>query len=98
MTEEWRNIPDFSRYQVSNQGRIRIAISGAIRKQQITIDGYMRLNLTADDGCRSTPYVHNLVAIAFCDAPPRSGVRHINKNRQDNRAVNLRWVVYRRQS
>ena len=51
--------------------------------------GYLRVRI-ASVKC----YVHRLVATCFCNNPENKPcVDHINRNRGDNRASNLRWVT-----
>lgn len=81
----------------STKGRIE-----RILKQKISKGGYPCVNLTQRIGRRKlvTVPVHTLVAFAFCGAPPTpygrtkgcSVVKHINKDKTDCRAVNLKWV------
>jgi hypothetical protein len=81
----------------STKGRIE-----RILKQKISKGGYPCVNLTQRIGRRKlvTIPVHTLVAFAFLGMPPTpygrkkgcSVVKHINKDKTDCRANNLRWV------
>tara|TARA_R110002049_G_scaffold171739_2_gene338533 strand:- start:651 stop:1040 length:390 start_codon:yes stop_codon:yes gene_type:complete len=81
----------------STKGRIE-----RILKQKISKGGYPCVNLTQRIGRRKlvTVPVHTLVAFAFLGMPPTpygrkkgcSVVKHINKDKADCRANNLRWV------
>jgi len=81
----------------STKGRIE-----RILKQKVSKGGYPCVNLTQRIGRRKlvTIPVHTLVAFAFLGMPPtpygrKKGccvVKHINKDKTDCRANNLRWV------
>lgn len=85
--------------RVSNQGRIykkgtntsknRSGILKCIRNSH----GYVRLRVSIN-GKIYDKSVHRLVAEMFCPNPKyKPFVDHINANRSDNRACNLRWVT-----
>jgi hypothetical protein len=102
--EEWREANIFpGRYLVSNLGRIRQVVrydssgrkaGGRIIKQdKRDKDGYRIVQLQYK-GVIKWPKVHRLVAQAFIENPENKPyVDHINTNRRDNRAENLRWVT-----
>jgi hypothetical protein len=88
--ETWRPITQWSRYQVSDQGRVRSARKVLTQRA----DGHGYFTVTLSDGPRRrTARVHVLVAEAFL--PPRlpgqPQVRHLNGRQWDNRASNLAW-------
>ena len=99
-----------TRYQVSNQGRVRAlhtkkvfrengsfkyALTSYVLKPIPKASGYLYLNLYIDGKLRHI-YVHTLVAAAFLGLRPQGlQVDHINGDRHDNRARNLRYVTPR---
>jgi hypothetical protein len=88
MTEVWVRVEGWPR-EVSDQGRVR-NLRGRILKPCPNSRGYLRLRLAGNGS--PIVYVHRLVAAAFCGEPkPGDHVDHINHDRTDNRAVNLRW-------
>ncbi|MEZ0539818.1 NUMOD4 motif-containing HNH endonuclease [Fibrella arboris] len=83
-------------YQVSNFGRLRSFQSGAggaIIKGSI-IQGYRSLNIRKK-GKTLNRYVHKLVAEYFLEAPrpDQTYVIHIDHDKLNNRAQNLRWAT-----
>lgn len=107
MKEEWRDIKGYEGYyQVSNMGRVCALPrqvydkNGHIKRLRFRILAtklssglYPRASLSKDNNL-DVRTVHKLVAEAFLPAPIDSTyvIDHINRRREDNRAVNLRWV------
>ena len=76
-------------YYVSDTGRVY-----SEKRQRFLTPGYQRVYLN-----RKRYLVHRLVAEAFVDNPDPARynqVDHINHDRTDNRAANLRWTTGRR--
>lgn len=105
MTEEiWESIPGWEGfYEASSLGGVRsvsrVINQGLGRRQYVGVDispialssGYFAVNLTAE-GRRAQKGVHALVVSAFSGkAPLGCQVRHLNGNKWDNRAENLKW-------
>lgn len=83
--EIWSDIPNFSRYQVSNYGNLRNVIfdnrpmapskmmsvrrPDGIGGEVIRIGGNLKISLIDNDGIRRTCMVSGLVAQAFVEAP-----------------------------
>jgi HNH endonuclease/NUMOD4 motif len=92
--EEWRPIPGFADYSVSNLGRVRSTRRG---EEQIltggyTGAGYRKVAMTGDDGHRYGRKVHHLVAEAFLGPrPPGAHVRHLDDVKTNNAASNLAY-------
>jgi len=103
--EDWRPVVGFEgTYEVSNMGRVRsldrvsvdkngrrVRYRGVVRRQSLGAGGYPVVSLKSGKG--SVRRVHLLVAAAFHDPPSEEDevVRHLNGDRLDGRAVNLRW-------
>ena len=83
----------YTRYEVSNLGRVRNAHTGQIMKFRLNRCGYLTLDLYYK-GERKYKLVHRLVATAFVPGW-REGleVNHKNGVKTDNRAENLEWVT-----
>lgn len=107
MTEVWKPIEGFDRYEVSSLGNVR-NIGGQLARcgkpggfrtvpaKQLKPflapkTGYLMVLLPD----RRKHLVHRLVAKAFCEGfQPGLVVDHISGDRKDNRAANLRWVTH----
>ena len=110
--EEWKDVVGYEGlYQVSNLGRVKSIdryvestsrqgtpyqkfCKGKIIKHKLMPNGYR--GITLSNGKQT--YIHILVAKAFIKNPDnKPQVHHINHNRADNRAINLRWVYIKEQ-
>ena len=93
-TEIWHKceVP-YTRYEVSNLGRVRNARTGRVLRLRPGNKGYLIVDLYYK-GQRKSCKVHNLVATAFVEGW-REGlqVNHKNGVKTDNRAENLEWVT-----
>ena len=95
--EEWRKIDGFP-YEVSNLGNVVSLNYNHTGKRQILKPccNNMYLYIVLQDGTfRSKQLVHRLVAFAFVENPDPENytiVDHIDRNKQNNRADNLRWT------
>ncbi|MCO5237650.1 MAG: HNH endonuclease [Chitinophagaceae bacterium] len=86
------------KYAVSNFGKMAsystdLYADGQLLQGSLTT-GYRSLNLHRPDN-KGTLYIHREVARLFCRKPsPRHRyVIHINHNKTDNRASNLKWAT-----
>ena len=93
--ESWKTVTNFSRYFISDLGRVMDSTNCKILKASLNSQGYLVVGLVNDDDERKTVYVHHLVANAFLDEKDDLPLilDHINRDKRDNRAVNLRWVT-----
>lgn len=108
--EEWCDISGYERlYQVSNLGNVRSLDREVVhsRNPNHTVvrkgkpiavvdhgNGYKYVSLVKD-GKKKNFYVHRLVAVAFVSNERCLGeVDHIDKDRANNKAENLRWVTH----
>lgn len=94
---EWRTIPGFSNYSVSDDGRIRRHVALPNHPPKMLMQcrargGYLKVTLRNDAGQPKTIQVHRVIALAFLGEPPSGHeVCHNDGNRKNNRADNLRY-------
>lgn len=90
--EIWKNIRDYTPYQVSNHGRVKNGKTGKILKPRLSEWGYEQVCLYKQGN--NWLYVHKLVADAFIPNPDKKPrVNHINGKKTDNHQENLEWVT-----
>lgn len=87
--ETWRPVVGLEgRYEISDFGGIRSAVTGVPVKTFVSSKGYHRVNV---GGTKIS--VHRLVLLAFVGpCPPRHEGAHLNGIRTDNTLRNLAWV------
>ena len=90
--EEFQPVERHEEYYVSNKGRIFSKNRYRFLVPFQEANGYMRVQLNGNKY-----YVHRLVANAFIENPEPEQyafVDHINHDRSDNNASNLRWCSH----
>lgn len=79
-------------YLVSRSGKIYSMRTNALIGGQVDDQGYILMCLMVD-GKRHFVRLHTIVANAFLKKPKGANkVTHINGNKEDNRASNLKWI------
>ena len=93
MEEKWKIIDGFSRYLVSNTGRVK----NVLRLRDLKFydrNGYKRIDLINDENIKKKVTVHRLVAQAFI--PNLNNKPQVNRkdgNRANNNVKNLEWCT-----
>lgn len=102
--ELWKSVKQNKNYEVSNLGNVRSLdrittwrgtqklFKGKTLKLCVGVQGYISVNLY-NNKVKKCVKVHRLVAEAFCLGDSSFDVDHINHNRADNRAENLRFTT-----
>ncbi|SRR6266568_113563 len=93
--EEWKVITDYSGYEASNLGRIRIVKTLRVLKPTVHASGYIRCGLVSDkDNKQHCLLTHRIIAQTWIDNPlNKPQVNHLNHIRSDNRVSNLEWAT-----
>lgn len=92
---EWKDIPLWDGYVVSNEGEVARKDTGQILKTYQQKSGYVYVWLSRGSGRQAVP-LHQVVAMAFHGTEGYEQglfVDHIDTNRANNRADNLHWVT-----
>lgn len=103
LNPEWRSIPGWPEYDVSEDGRVRRAVGGKgaragriLKQWRNPQNQYLYVQLWRGNRRTGIP-VHRLVAMAFLGRPPsdRHVVAHEDGTRDVNHPWNLRWATQR---
>lgn len=85
-------IPAFTRYDVSDTGRVRNIKTGRFLKTSLATGGYPKLNLRNDDGQSATVFVNAAVLTAFVGKiPDNATVLYRDGSRLNVNLYNLGW-------
>lgn len=111
--EVWKPVEGFSRYEVSNFGRVKslerwtkAGNRGAMRfRPERIMTGcdfgfkYHKVNLRGDDGKTYNVKIHRLVLQTFVPNPENKPcVNHMDFNRCNNHITNLQWATHKENS
>lgn len=96
---QWIEIPGYSIYEASNNGKIRNKKTKCILKACKHDSGYLRISLINDDGIRKTKMVHIFIAITFIPNPlKKETINHKNWKKDDNNVENLEFMTITEQN
>lgn len=91
--ERWKQIKNYTNYEVSDKGNVRNALNGQILKPTLNTWGYLSVTLCSEKK-RKNKTVHRLVAEAFVSNPNNlPEVNHKDENKENNSVENLEWVT-----
>lgn len=95
--EQWEAAPFFSRYFVSNRGRIRNKAGTFLNTTPKK--GYIRVTMVDDHNQKKNVRVHRLVCKAFVEnLDNKLTVNHVDHNIWNNTAENLQWATVSEQN
>ena len=93
-TELWMPVPNYENYEASNLGNVRNKKTGRILNPSMTKSGYMVLCLRTENKTKCFN-LHSIIALTWVENEnPKinTEVHHIDHNKSNNRADNLKWV------
>lgn len=97
MSEQWKAIKDYPKYEISNLGNARNKATQQILSQRISGNGYLRFNVRSGSRTYENPktiMTHKAVAEAFIPKIPfKPYVNHKDGNKQNNHVNNLEWCT-----
>lgn len=97
--EIWKQIPNFSRYEASNTGKLRSTNyknSGKTKelKPAIGRDGYLQTMLQSDDKKYHSCKVHYFISLTFMGEKPKGiMVNHLDGNKLNNNVSNYEYTT-----
>ena len=97
MQEQWKQIADFPKYEVSNTGLVRNSKGVILKPQANTKNNYFQILLWNNSKPKCC-YIHRLVAEAFVEKENENQIYVWFKddNVQNNNADNLYWKDVKR--
>jgi len=96
--ETWKVISFACNYECSDLGNIKSTRTQRLLSFKKDGHGYLRISLITNDKQKNTYGVHRIVAITFLENPEnKKTVDHINRIRDDNRLINLKWATHNEQ-
>jgi hypothetical protein len=96
--EQYKTITEYPNYEISSYGNVRNSKTGKILSLCSDTGGYLKVSLYGPHDKKSFK-VHRLVAIHFVDNPDnKPTVDHIDNDRTNNNAINLRWATSQEQA
>ena len=92
MKEEYRKIPNYSKYRIYKDGRIYSEYYNRFITPTEDTGKYLQVTLYGDNKVKKTIKVHRLVAIAYLpNLENLIEVNHKDFNRKNNNVENLEW-------
>lgn len=91
----WKQLADYSRYEVSDDGRIRNTLTGKLLSYNINSNGYLRVSLYSDKARKYKQcLLHRLIAVTFIPNPNKlDTVNHKNGDKLNVSVTNLEWCT-----
>lgn len=95
MASRWKCYKGFSRYLISNKGRVYDTLKEVPVARTPNEEGYLKVTLRGDDGKRKGFSVHRLVALCFISNPKNlPEVNHKDGIKLNCHYKNLEWVTH----
>ena len=91
--EQWKKIKGYSKYEVSNTGKVRNIYNKKLKAIRKTKTGYCITDLK-ENNKKTTKYIHRLVGEAFITNPNNYPcINHKDENKENNHVENLEWCT-----
>jgi hypothetical protein len=88
---EWRVVPEWPAYEVSENGDLRMVKNGKIKAKIYVPSGYVKYRVSKT---RRYRLAHRLVASAFIPNPEnKPQINHIDGDKRNNCVSNLEWCT-----
>jgi hypothetical protein len=96
--EIWKTLNNFSKYEISNLGNIKVKKTSLILKPTIK-GGYCCVRIVNDDNIQVSMKVHRVIALCYILNPEnKATVDHIDHDKENNKVSNLRWATITEQN
>lgn len=91
----WKEIKDFSNYEISDEGEVRNKTTKQVLKGRLSKSGYLQVSIKNNDTKKFTnQYIHRLVALHYIDNPlNKREVNHKDGVKTKNISDNLEWMT-----
>ncbi len=95
--ETSKKIPDYSRYRVTRDGRVKIEHYDKRWMTPVSDKlGYQRIYMIGDNGKRKGVYLHRILALVYLPNPEnKPHINHIDNNPSNNCLTNLEWCTHK---
>lgn len=92
--KQWKPHKKYTKYEISNDGKIKNSKTGRILKTSVNKQGYEQVCIH-HNGKQYTKNIHRLIAETFYDYDKYDEleVNHIDGNKLNNRIENLEWCT-----
>jgi hypothetical protein len=95
----WKTVPDFEKYEASNEGEVKNKITNKTLKFTSDNAGYLKCGLSDKNNKRITMRAHQIIAKTFIPNPEnKPTVDHIDNNKGNNNVSNLKWATMKEQN
>ncbi len=91
--EVWKCLEEFPNYQISSFGRVKNIERGNILIGSISNNGYQFVSIPNIDQKLKRKNLSRLVAETFLRKEDNMTVDHIDRNKTNNKLINLRWAT-----
>ena len=87
----------FKKYQIYKNGNIENIKTKKILKKNKNRNGYYTIRINNDSNIKKTLKIHRLLGLCFIknnNIKEKTEIDHIDRNKQNNKLSNLRWITH----